>query len=447
MKIRNDNIESLLLLSALGMRIATEPTANFSYFIIAAYSLLGRSQAIKALAISWLFSMLNPGLVAESTAGSTGRFVVIATASLSVFLRSSVFGKNPREGSMPVATLALGILFIAHSFLFSPIPDVSVLKALSWTLATATLLAAWSSLNKEDYNRTANQIFGGLVGILICSLPILFLPVGYLRNESGFQGVLGHPQVFGPTIALLGVWASARMLSEPRPPLNLVILSGICLVLIVLSEARTAGFGMVLGLISAIVLLSLLSRQPLLQQMPAIKSQRTFLVVGVSLIGALISGSALTDRIGSYVDKWGGGGGFMQSYDSSRGRLINEMLNNISMKPLTGIGFGIASHPNTMIVNRDSFFGLPSGAPVEKGVLPFQVVEETGVFGAIAVILWMSIAIKRASRGTVTTLSMSLTVLLLNLGESTFFSPGGMGLLPLILFTWAVTVSPSRGKS
>ena len=135
-----------------------------------------------------------------------------------------------------------------------------------------------------------------------------------------------------------------------------------------------------------------------------------------------------------------------QSYETSRGALIDVMLENINMAPYVGIGFGIASRPEEMIVDRDPVFGLPTGAVVEKGVLPYQVVEELGLFGALFVLLWLGMAIKRASRGTVTTLAILLTVLLLNLGESTFFSPGGMGLLPLILFTWAVAVGQAASK-
>lgn len=433
----------LLVFAVISMRVASGPTANASYLLIAAYALLGRVQAIQALALSWLFSMLNPGLVAEATAGAVGRFTIIATATFSVALRSGLFGKHPRVGGMTLATLALGLLIVGHSYLFSPIPDVSILKAISWTLVTATLFAAWGAMAVDDRSRVMNQIFGGLIAVLIFSLPLLALPAGYSRNETGFQGILGHPQAFGPTMALLGVWAGARMLGEKRPRWRLVLLMGACLVLVVLSEARTAGLALVLGLASAVVLVPILSRQSIRAMLPGLWSRRVYLVAGAAVCGVLFSGAVLTDRIGSYIDKRGGGGGLIQSYETSRGALIEDMLENIKESPFTGMGFGIASRPDEMIIDRDPVFGLPSGAPVEKGVLPFQVMEELGLFGAGFVLLWLGMAIRRASRGTVATLAIVLTVLLLNLGESTFFSPGGMGLLPLILFTWAVSAPPT----
>lgn len=436
----------LFVATVLALRVASEPTANASYLVLAGYALLGRTQAIQALALSWLFTMLNPGLVPEATAGAVGRFAIIATATLSVAMRSGLLGKRTRVGKMTLATLTLGLLIVAHSYFVSPIPDVSILKATSWTLVTATLCAAWGALGEDERSRVVNQIFGGLVAVLIFSLPLLSLPVGYLRNGTGFQGILNHPQAFGPTMALLGVWAGARMLGERRPPWLLVLFMGACLVLVVLSEARTAGLALVLGLGSAVVLVPFLSHQSIRKVLPGLGSRRVWLVAGAAVVGVLFSGAVLTERIGAYIEKRGGGGGLVQSYETSRGGLIDDMLENIRLNPLVGSGFGIASRPEEMIIDRDPVFGLPSGAPIEKGVMPIQVTEELGLVGALFVFLWLGVAVKRASRGTVTKLAVLLTVLLLNMGEANFFSPGGLGLLPLILFTWAVSVGQAASK-
>ncbi|WP_089957947.1 O-antigen ligase [Limnohabitans sp. 2KL-3] len=434
----------LFVLTMIVMRVVSEPTANASFLLLAGYALLGRSQAIKALALSWLFSMLNPTLVAATTFASTGRFLIIGAAALSVLSRSGLLGKNRQISLMTFATLILGLLLVVHSLVVSPFADVSILKAISWTLVTTTLLAAWGALNVNERAVLTNQMFNGLILVLICSLPLLALPQGYSRNETGFQGVLGHPQAFGPTMALLGVWAAAGMLGDRRPPWWRVLLTGACLLLIVLSEARTAGVGMVLGFAMAVVLVPILSRQRIRVMFHGLRSPRLYIVLTGAVIGGLLSGVALTDRIGSYIDKRGGGGSVLDAYQTSRGALLNTMVDNIEANPWKGIGFGIASNPSEMIIERESVFGLPSGAPIEKGVLPYQVAEEVGLLGVVFVLLWLGMAIKRASRVSVTSLAMALTVLMLNMGESTFFSPGGMGLMPLILFTWAVSVSPTN---
>ena len=55
-------VSFLLLGLALAMRIASTPTANLSYLVIAGYALAGRTHAIQALAASWFFTMISPGI-------------------------------------------------------------------------------------------------------------------------------------------------------------------------------------------------------------------------------------------------------------------------------------------------------------------------------------------------------------------------------------------------
>ncbi len=130
-------------------------------------------------------------------------------------------------------------------------------------------------------------------------------------------------------------------------------------------------------------------------------------------------------------------GGLMEAYNRSRGRLMDAMLANIGEHPLTGIGFGIASDPWHMNVRTDAVFGLPVGASIEKGVTPLMVLEELGVFGAALVALWVVALLRGCARGGLAPLAICLTALLLNMGEATLFSPGGFGLLLLVLLGWA----------
>jgi hypothetical protein len=444
MRVRASNYGPLLLVFAvLALRISTGPTANASYFLVAIYALLGRAQAIQALALSWLFSMLSPGIAAEASVASLGRYAVMGAAGASVLFQSWR-GATGRVSRMTLSTVMLGALFVGHSLFISPLYDVSVLKALSWTLVTATLFAAWGGLNQQDRDEVAMQIFVGLVTVLILSLPLLVMPLGYLRNDTGFQGILNHPQGFGPTMALLGAWTGARMLAERRPPLRLMLLVAVCLILVMLSEARTAGLGMLLGLGLAVVTVPWLGRRRVAAVLPGVKSRRMYLVVGATVLGVLSAGSIATDRIQQYFEKRGDDFSSLgDAYQASRGGLIDAMTDNIELHPFTGIGFGIASEPENMVVEREPLFGLPTSAAIEKGVLPIAVVEELGVFGAAAVFIWLWMVVRRASRAGVTALALVLTTVLLNFGESTFFSTGGLGLLPLILLGWAVTAKPS----
>lgn len=424
---------------ALAARLATESTANASFLLLAVYALFGRGPAIQAIALSWLFLMLSPGIGAEAPGGSVGRYVVLVAAASSVLARSRMFHDGARVRRITMITALLGVFFVVHALLFSLVVDVSVLKAVSWTLATATLFAAWASLEAEERSLLSRQIFGGLVVLMVVSLPLLALPVGYLVNGTGFQGVLNHPQVFGSTMALLGAWAASRTLGRRQPPWSAVALASSCLALVLLSEARTAGFALVLGVGCAAVLAPIVPGRSARAVLPGLRSKRVYLVGGAVLVGVVLAGPRLEGVVTNFISKSGRAGvsSLFAAYDRSRGEMTEAMWSNIQKKPFQGIGFGIALDPTSMDIKRDPVFGLPTGASIEKGVLPLAVLEEVGIIGFAAVAAWVLFILRRSSTGGISPFAVVLTALLLNMGESTLFSPGGMGLLPLVLIGWA----------
>jgi hypothetical protein len=437
--VRASNVIALIPLAALVLRLASEPTASLSYLFMAAYALLGRAQAIQAFALSWLFTMLSMGVAPPATGASIGRYAVITAAAISILLRIKP-GKGSFTVSPPVFfTMALGALLILHSLYFSPMVDVSVLKALSWTVVVATLLSAWSGLDDDARTRLERQLFGGLTVLVLVSLPLAFTATGYLRNGTGFQGVLSHPQAFGPMVAFLGGWLAGRLFGSTRPRWPDAALLGLCLVLVVMSEARTAGLALVLGVVTSVLVSSRLSGIPVRKVIPGLASRRLHALALIAAMGIALAGPMLSDRLAIYFKKRSDSSNLLKAAEASRGGLVDTMTANIENHPLTGIGFGIASDPSTMQVDRDPVLGLPTGAAIEKGVLPVAVTEELGVPGALLVFAWLWMLARRGARSGVGALSVLTIVLLTNFGESTLFSPGGAGLLPLVLLTWAVT--------
>lgn len=438
--------KSMLLVPAivLVMRLASPATADLSYLVLAAYALVGRPQAIQALFLSWLISMFNPGLAPEASFGSIGRYAVIAGAMLSVLLRS-----DKSAITYPVlTTLLLGAFIIAHSLVVSSIPDVSVLKGISFVVVFATLLSAWRSLNPQQRVQTEFFVFGGMIAIVLASLPFITGGVGYLRNGTGFQGILNHPQAFGPFVALLCVWLAGRFLSERKMPLWQVGLLALCPVLVMASEARTAGLALALG-IALPVAFSLMSvRYRLTKLLPGILTARFAVAIAVVGIGVLAFSTVIFTQLEFFLFKSGRSTGtnLVDAMEASRGILVFKMIDNIKEYPIGGIGFGIASFPDAMAVARDPFFGLPVGAPIEKGVMPLAVVEELGIPGAMLVFAWLWMLIRRSARAGFASLTVITTALVINLGENIFFSAGGMGLLLMVLVTWAATPAVREQK-
>jgi hypothetical protein len=440
---------AVVLLVALAMRIASTATVEMSYIVVASYALLGRAQVIQALAVSWLFTMLSPGIAAEATGASVGRYAVLLCAAVSVFLRSRMFRRGIRIRPVTMSTLLLGVFFVVHSWLFSPMVDVSVLKAVSWTLAMSTLIGAWVGLVAAEREALAKQIFSALMVLMLVSLPLLASPLGYLRNETGFQGVLNHPQAFGPTMALLGAWAAGRIVGDERPSWSVLAVVAACVVLVVLSETRTAGLAMVLGVGIAVILAPILAGKSVGTVMPGLRSKRIHLVGAMSLVGLVLMGTKLDGIVTVYISKGGRAEAdtLAAAYEGSRGGVMDNMWANIEDKPFQGIGFGLASVPEEMEVERDPVLGLPVGAAIEKGVLPLVVWEEVGLVGFVAVAAWVLMLLRESSSGGVAPVAVGLTALLLNMGESTLFSPGGLGLLSMVLLGWAFACGQGKGRA
>lgn len=435
-----------VLAIALALRMASADTANLSYLVLAGYALQGRAQAIQALALSWLFSMLSEGVAPLVSLASVGRYAVVIGATISVLFRFRHAKIRMSVSRLMRATLALGSFLVIHSCFFSPMLDISVLKALLWTVTMITLIAAWTGLSPDARDSLAQQLFTGLIVVMLVSLPLLVLPVGYLTNGSGFQGVFGQPQAFGPTMALLGAWAASRGFGHKQPAWRDVVLVMTCLVLVVLSEARTAGFALVLGVGIAVMMLRFLSDRPIRALLPGLYSGRLHLMIGLVLLGALLAGPMLIERVDTFITKGQKVTDFAEAYEASRGGQIKNMWANIVDNPLSGIGFGLASIPYTMFVRYDPVLGFPISASIEKGVLPVAVLEEIGVLGFVLVAGWIWMILRRSARGGIVPFSVSITIFMTNMGESTLFSPSGLGLIMLIMLGWALASGQREGQ-
>jgi hypothetical protein len=435
--------------AAIAARFFSPATADASYLLLGFYALAGRSQAIQALALSWLFTMINPGLAPEAANAAIGRYVVLFSAALSVAIRSEFLKSGRLRGRTLVLTVLLGMFFMAHGALVSAAPDVSILKAFSWTLAMATLVAAWAGLTPEQGAELERWLFGFLVIVMLVSLPTILVPdIGYLRNGSGLQGILNHPQAFGPTLAILGAMATGRLLAKTgSTPRMLAILFG-SIALILMSEARTAGVGLVLGVVLAVALMPIVSGKSFKQAAPFLQSGKFMIFIVVGLLALVAAGQQLNSLVQDFISKSARApvSGLVEAYDLSRGFKIDQMLETIQERPLLGIGFGVTADLAYLDIKRDPILGLPIGASVEKSVLPLAVLEDVGILGAVFVLVWLWSVVRNAAAKGIAALSIVFVGLMINLGEAILFSPGGMGMLLLIFVSWAA-VKPVQSRS
>jgi hypothetical protein len=133
------------------------------------------------------------------------------------------------------------------------------------------------------------------------------------------------------------------------------------------------------------------------------------------------------------IGKRGGISHVREAFQDSRGWLIDRSIANFRKNPLTGMGFGLASDPDEVRVNV-GILGVPAGAGVEKGFLVTGLLEEVGLVGSLFGLLMLVSLFSPVFRPDVPLpcVCLVLSVILTNLGESTFFSAGG-GMLAWLL--------------
>lgn len=425
-----------LLFGVVALAIASSATALVAYIGLGAYAMLGRGHAVRALGLSWFLTMANPELVAPGSA-SVGRYAVLAGAMVSALLHGTILSPVRRGRLFIYATALLGLSIIVHALLFSQVLDVSILKAVSWTLAMCALLACWIGMPPDEREEVIDQLFWGLTLLTLFSLPLLFMPMGFLTNGTGFQGLLNQPQAFGTTMGLLAAWTGISLLGERRPSWMSILVFGISSALVLLSETRTAALGVMGGIGLSILLAPVLSGRTLRELFPGLMSARLWGVGVAVVVAGLIALPFVVDIIDSFLTKRGSGDSLVGAYQESRGVLIEPMLENVAEHPFSGIGFGVASDYMTMDVKRDSIIGLPMSAPIEKGLIFLGVLEELGVFLFALVMVWLVVFARVCARGGLMSFAVFLVIILFNFGEGTFFSPGGMGGLFSIFLTWA----------
>lgn len=430
---------------AIALRCCPQPASTFSYVLVAAYAFTGRRQAIMAFFLIFFFTLINHGLGQPIALAALMRWVVTFSAALSVLIHGPAAGSNRSSRFLLFTTAAVPAIIVLHSIAFSSVADVSILKGLAFGLSLFSLMAAWSWETQTERQLTEIQVVTGLLAMAVLSIPLLFTSIGYMGHTKMFMGVLVHAQNFGPAMALLAVIFFAAWLTRKQLKLWTISVLALCGAWVFLSQARIAVFAFVGGIGLASMLYPLQRLVSLRSTEEKIRLRRVLLIGAACMAAAVLIGPTLFEKTDEFIKK---GRKDAESLSdtalASRGFLIEKMRWNIREKPSTGIGFGVPSDEEDRDrVTRDPILGLAISAPVEKGVMPVAAIEELGIPLASVLFLWMGYLGVRAARGGFLPLAVFLAAMLTNVAEATFFSPGAMGGLILILVTWAAT-SPDR---
>lgn len=420
-----ETIFKLLWLSAtLIFVINNVYLVNFIYLILAFYASLGKSQALKAIFLTWFISILNPSLSQIEEVQRLDRYLVLFVAFFSVFIRT-----NLKIDKISFYTILFTLFVSFHSFIFSYLPSVSFLKIFIWMIVVLTLIEGWSNLTLNEFKHLDKWLLNFYIIIIYFSLALHFFSnIGYVVNASLFQGIFNHPQTFGLTISVLTIIFLRKLIYQSEYRVFYFITISICVYLLFISGSRVS-------FISTLLIFIIHLLYYLFFKFPFNKNNNrnfisfiiiVFLIFSVFLIPIDLNNFLIKSRYLENVN-------FINMYLDSRSILINPMLENIKDYFMFGIGFGLDSDLSNQNIKYDPLFNLPISLPVEKGVMPLMILEGIGIFGLIIFLFWFFLLFKRIGKSDFVAKLLILNILLLNMVEATFFSMGGSGLFHLLV--------------
>lgn len=302
--------------------------------------------------------------------------------------------------------LAFSAFLIIGSALLLPFPGISTLSGMQLALREGNVEAANAAMASVD----------GAVPL--------------------FCGVTRQSQFFAPLCAATISWLIADMLfvEQQFSKIHLVMI-GIGVPLLYLSRSRTGLLSLIVGIVFVAIYL------PRRIMLP--KRIKKHIRTGVSAILLLSLVVAVISEIsGGSISQWvrkverleDDSRSWSEAVTSSRQGLIDESMNDFHSNPVFGRGFQVDEGTAEMVARARTSFVI--SASIEKGVLPVMILGEAGIVGAIFFCCFLfsfySISTKRR---LYVTAALFAVLLASNMGEATFFSPGGLGGL-----LWAVCV-------
>lgn len=360
------------------------------------------------------FGGIIPFLLSACIGSATGWWPMVSYMKILnyfVFLLGIWFGtQNLQNRPHDVQTIramffAMAVFLIIGSVVVWPFPQISYATGLRWILQEQGVEAALAA-HKD-------MIAEG--------------------SKTLFCGITNHSQALAPILALSFAWVLCDMLFvEKRVRWLHAILIVLALPMLFMTRSRVA----FTTLVSSLVIINFYTVKKIM--IPTLVRQHlrhvmlTFVVlIAVAASILEVKDNTLSKWLRKTQDVQSDTRTLKEAMTESRMGLMEMSLYEFRRSPIFGSGFQVAAYSRE---RQDQRHGLVLSASIEKGVLPVMVLGETGIVGEILFILFLiSFYLTAARRKLYVTITMFSLLLVSNLGEATFFSPGGIGSILYIL--------------
>lgn len=394
---------------------------------------------------------INPLIIGRL--GSVGGICLrIGPLLIGLLLALNGMGR-PGRLRLPLGALLIYLFSVSISSMQGWAPSISYMKLINFLIF---MLGIWFGTQnlQQDYKglqyvrefllaMVVFLIFGSLIllpfpGISTLNGMELARIVGdvelanhlYRNGEGGmtlFCGVVNQSQALAPIVACVFAWVTCDLLFVTRRfDLLRVAVAIACVPLLFLTRSR-AGLVAFLAAAGSIYFYSLYRIE-----FPIKVKQKINRVTAGGLVLLVVIGGALEFKdhavlrwIRKTDDLAGDTRSLTEAVTSSRQGLTDLNIMDFERNPLLGSGFQVNFESYELYGKRG---GLILSAPIEKGLLPLMILGEGGVVGAICFSVFLvSFFVECKRRRLVMTEIGFLVFFATNIGEATFFSPGGIG--------------------
>lgn len=368
--------------------------------------------------------MTSPKLLVKFLPGGVMHAVfLLLFFMISIIIFKQRFLKNGLIGEYLLLSFSILISALSSQYF-----DVALFKGFFYLVGIFSLIfisnkiANLDSIDKK-YCFTFFRNFNRSIALI--SIPIYLLGLGYPANETGFAGIINHPQAFG-VFLVLSIVIELFGLKIRKFDINrnlTYIFIALYFLFSLTTESR-------LSIITIVVILLFYA----VNNMMLKKSYIILLLI--SLIFSPLAFDKISERTDYILSKSGRAeSSGLDALQDSRGFLVTASLKNFLDHPIIGIGFQVSNGKYghfPMEVERDPIFDLPVKASVEKGVFWTALIEETGLLGLTGFLFFLFSFYKKLHK-KISKLTI-LSLLLVACGESFFFSLGGIGATAWIIY-------------
>lgn len=373
--------------------------------------------AMKSIIIGFTIFFLNPGVVKIGSNIQLIRWILLFIGLYTISKSKNIY---KRENLFFLLTMYIWALYNLLTSMFnSGDITLSLLKLISFSFSFFVII---SYVNNTEYDWKL-WLLGYDTALVIASVPMLFTPIGKMRNGVFFQGIWNHPNGFAVMISILSVMLIYMLNSNSYRKYKYIILSNLIVSfpMLIMTESRT---GIICVLITSMVFIVIQIKEKLLGKM-SFKYILSFICISlIVFIIAVASKSIIKDYLDKMIYK-GAEGNILYSSQS----ILGDLWEDIERKPVFGNGFGVDS---STVSNEE---GLKLTNPVEKRNLILAVLAESGIVGLLifTVLILSLISFKNRKSLILKEDIILLSVLLVNMSEMMFFSANGIGIFLFLI--------------